>query len=122
MCVGMVVTPTQGAPMNDTTTERKYAMIRVRAGLYLLPSNDLQTIWRLSSYEEHGDAQWQDDSGQWHTIRGTVWEVARMSLATMQRLADDPYTSDDDLLWSDEWASSESCLPSRKAAIKAALS
>lgn len=108
--------------MNTTPTERRYAMIRVRAGLYLLPSNDAQTIYRLNAYEEHGDGQWQDDDGRWHEIRGTFWEVARMPMQTMERLTNDPYTSDDDLLWAEQWESTCSGLRTRREAIAEALS
>lgn len=108
--------------MNTTPTERTYAMIRVRAGLYLLPSNDAQTIFRLSSYEEHGDGQWQDDDGRWHEIRGTFWEVARMPMTTMERLTNDPSTDDDSILYSDEWESSCAGLRTRREAIEEALS
>lgn len=114
--------PPKGTDVNTTPTERVYAMIRVRAGLWLLPSNDGQTIWRLSSYEEHGDAQWQGEDGRWHEIKGTFWEVARMPMETMQKLVDDRFTDDDAILYSEEWSSYSSCLPTRKAAIEEALS
>lgn len=33
-----------------TTVKRKYALTKVAAGDYLLPSNDAQTIWRIAQY------------------------------------------------------------------------
>lgn len=36
----------------EALDERKYALTRVVAGDYLLPSNDAQTIWRIHRYIE----------------------------------------------------------------------
>ena len=40
--------------------KRKYALSRIKAGDYLLPSNDRKTIWRIAQYEEDGNAQYND--------------------------------------------------------------
>jgi hypothetical protein len=36
--------------------ERTYALMRLKAGDYLLPANDGATIWRISQYDEDGSA------------------------------------------------------------------
>jgi len=36
------------------TPERKYALVRIKAGDWLLPSNSLRWYWRLSKNEEEG--------------------------------------------------------------------
>lgn len=32
--------------------ERKYALVRLKAGDYILPSNDGQTLWRIARYTD----------------------------------------------------------------------
>jgi hypothetical protein len=57
-----------------TGIERKYALTKVAAGDYLLPSNDAQTIWRLVRYEDgpsHGLADWPRDRPVWAAYRWT---------------------------------------------------
>lgn len=54
-------------------TERKYALTKVNAGDYLLPSNDGQTIWRFRTYEDgptHG-LDWPRDRTLWGYYRWT---------------------------------------------------
>lgn len=51
-----------------TRPERKFALSKIAAGDYLLPSNDGQTIWRIFKYEDgpsHGLADWDRDRGFW---------------------------------------------------------
>jgi hypothetical protein len=58
------------------TIERKYQMIRVSAGDYLLPSNGGKTLWRIRRYYEDGSAV----SGRWPNekpIIGYFWSCAR---------------------------------------------
>jgi hypothetical protein len=53
-------------------TERKYALTKVAAGDYLLPSNDGRTIWRVVRYEDgpsHGLADWPRDRVVWAAYR-----------------------------------------------------
>lgn len=57
--------------------ERKYQMIRVGKGDYLLPANNLTTLWRIHSYEEDGSAYWEDAKGKARTIRGTFWNTSK---------------------------------------------
>lgn len=54
-------------------TERRYRMVRVAAGDYILPSNDGRTLWRIATYVERGDAAWVDADGNEHAIVGTFW-------------------------------------------------
>jgi hypothetical protein len=39
-------------PRALVSTDRKYALSRIAAGDYLLPSNDGQTIWRIARYQD----------------------------------------------------------------------
>ena len=38
--------------MSADTAERKYALIKILAGDYLLPGNDAHTLWRIRRYQE----------------------------------------------------------------------
>ena len=105
-----------------SAVERRWAMIRVRAGDYLLPSNDKTTLWRLATYEEHGDAEWQDGDGRWHKIRGTFWAVYRYEHGrrSFPDLDAPEWTGDDFLDW-DRWVCHETSLATRAAAIDSVL-
>ncbi len=46
--------------MTAATVQRKYALMKVRAGDYLLPDNDGKTIWRLARYEDGPSFGWRD--------------------------------------------------------------
>jgi hypothetical protein len=61
--------------------ERKYALIRVGRGDYLLPSNDAQTLWRIHTYTEDGLAEYQDARGRWHKVTGEFWAIERFNLS-----------------------------------------
>jgi hypothetical protein len=39
-------------PRDAHIPERLYRMMRIGAGDYLLPSNDLRTLWRISTYDD----------------------------------------------------------------------
>jgi hypothetical protein len=54
---------------------RHYKLTRLRAGEYLVPSNDAQTLWRISSYEEDGSASSTDSEGREHVLRGMFWQT-----------------------------------------------
>lgn len=50
------------------SVERRYRMTRVRAGCYLLPSNDGETIYRIESYIDGpsmGIEEWPRDIKLW---------------------------------------------------------
>lgn len=53
--------------------ERKYAMTRVKAGDYILPDNDGETIWRLHKYEEDETVTWADG----RPVSGIWWRVLK---------------------------------------------
>lgn len=60
-----------------TSIERKYQMIRLGAGDYLLPSNDAQTLWRIYSYQEDGSL-WHSEYGKPDKqVVGMFWAVAK---------------------------------------------
>jgi hypothetical protein len=50
------------------TPERKYRMIRLSAGDYLLPGNDGETIFRVAKYDEDGSIE---------GVTGEYWAVYR---------------------------------------------
>ena len=107
--------------MSTEETERNYAMIRLGAGDWLLPSNDGQTMWRLHSYEEDGSAWREDEQGRKHFIRGTHWNVSRMTMMKLQALVESPVTTDEDILDWDEWEAWASSLRSRREAVAETL-
>jgi hypothetical protein len=74
------------------TLERKYALTRVATGDYLLPSNDLRTLWRIRSYVD-GPSFGLDD---WPRDK-TLWQVGRWTGDTDQGSFID--TSLDDHRW-----------------------
>jgi hypothetical protein len=88
----------------DSTIERKYALTKIAAGDYLLPSNDGRTIWRLSSYEDG------IDQGLDHDL-GTVWGVWKWTGDGRTVDPDDPGC----------WEMLEGTLSTRAEAITAAL-
>lgn len=58
--------------------QRKFALTRLAAGDYLLPSNDKTTIWRIRRYEDgpsHGLEDWPRDRQVWGVWkwRGVCW-------------------------------------------------
>jgi hypothetical protein len=59
--------------------ERKYQLIKVKAGDWLLPANDDKTVWRLRQYEDgpsHG-LDWPADKTFWmgHRWEGSADEI-----------------------------------------------
>lgn len=106
--------------MSSTTVERRYQMIRVAAGDYLLPDNELRTIWRIYSYTEDGSAEWgPDEHGTYHKILGKFWAAARYTKPFAAALRTERF--DDDLLDWNMWETWETTLPTRAAAVAAAL-
>jgi hypothetical protein len=70
--------------MATKTLERKYHLTRVRAGDYLLPSNDGLTIWRIQKYEDgpsHG-LDWPQDKMLWGIWRWRYTDPEKYVLDT----------------------------------------
>jgi hypothetical protein len=82
--------------------ERKYALTRISAGDYILPSNDGKTIWRIIRGDE------DDGTGRVYT----VWQVWRYTAPLTG-----PVDPED---WS-LWALDESFCRTRQEAIGAAM-
>lgn len=58
---------------SQNTPQRKYRMIRLSAGDYLLPGNDGETIFRIAKYVEDGTLE----TGDGETITGEFWAAWR---------------------------------------------
>ena len=100
--------------MTDTIPERKYRMIRMRSGDYLLPGNDGATLWRICRYWEDGSAERWDGK----PLVGWFWQAAKHPRPFESVFAS---ATEDDLLGWDEWECWEMLLPTRQAAIDAAM-
>lgn len=83
-------------------TERLYQMVRIRAGDYLLLSNDRRTLWRIYRYDEQDGASW--------------WACARWDGTPEAALQAD----DLEHAW-DRWETTEYYLKTRREAIEEAL-
>jgi hypothetical protein len=93
--------------MQADRTERKYVITKLRAGDYLLPSNDAQTIWRLQRYMDGPTAGIMDlPHDQW------FWRLLRWA----GRLDDFVDVED----W-DQWEECACMLGSRTEAVTTAL-
>ena len=101
-----------------STVERKYQLTRITAGDYLLPSNDARTLYRIASYVEDGSLSYTGPGGREQVVRGTYWSVARWHTGLP---TDADVQSDEFLSWGPQWVNVETLLPTRSAAIKAAL-
>jgi hypothetical protein len=88
--------------------ERHYTMVRVRAGDYLLPSNDGKTIWRIKAYDEDGSAEYGDGT----KVYGRFWGIWKYIGRDATHL--DPYE------W-DRWAQWDSGYNTRAEAVQRAL-
>lgn len=87
--------------------ERKYQMIRIAAGDYLLPSNDTQTLWRIVKIKEMDTEKLRDVE---------VWE-ALYHETPLQQLNINSFDPDD---WT-PWRCWETWIPTRRDAISIAL-
>lgn len=98
-----------------TTATRKYQMTRVRAGSYLLPSNDAQTLWHVYSFED-GISHGVD-----HPDR-TYWACARF-LGTYEQavFAASADVENYGYITRDGWQETDTYLRTRKDATDAAL-
>jgi len=92
-------------------TERKYQMVKLRAGDYLLPSNSGKTLLRVSQYKDGRSYGLMDMKGNvllWHAARydGTLEQASH----------------DDDLEHSERWVIlAGGWMKTRQEAINAAL-
>jgi hypothetical protein len=110
------------------TIERKWSMIRLDAGDYLLPSNDRRTLWRVMSYTEDGSAMVDDGRGGIRHLTGTWWQIAKCRVfdvdvsggweESIERL---PRDLIDPNMFPDYWDVWESGLRTRRDAVAAAL-
>ena len=94
--------------------ERKHALVRVKAGDYLLLSNDKRTLWRIAKYEEDGSATYLDAPGK--PITGERWGLWRYR----KPLVDATNVTIDPQEW-DDFEMDECMLRSRREAIEDAL-
>lgn len=107
--------------MSVTAVEQKYALTRIRAGDYLVPSNDGQQLWRLNSYYEDGSASFVDIAGKETPIKGTFWRALRFNGTVEEAEALLAGADPEALLEWDRWIESHSLLSARKEALTYAL-
>lgn len=98
------------------TVERKFALIKIRSGDYLLPSNDGQRLWRIFSHMDgpsYGIADWPSDRKVWVAAAFVdPWEGTYSAPQALRpEHLDEP----------DRWAEEASTLPTRQAAIDYAI-
>lgn len=98
---------------------RKYRMTRITSGDYLLPSNDLRTLWRIFRYTEHGDASWVDSDGDEHVIRGEWWACARYERRFHGKL--DIVQDPDFFEWGSHWLHWSGPFATRQEAVDEAI-
>lgn len=90
--------------------QRKYALIRVSSGDYLLPSNDQRWLWRIYTYEEDGSLF----RGE-RQVKGRFWACARRPMPPESAILDEDF-----LGWGD-WEFWAGPLNTRTAAIDEAM-
>lgn len=95
--------------------ERRYSLVRVAAGDYLLPSNDRETLWRIYSYREDGSLEVERAGGGFRKVTGQFWAAARY-----KRSLEPTVLPDDALEW-DNWETWEAGCATRAEAIEEAL-
>lgn len=94
------------------TVERKYRMIRLSAGDYLLPGNDGETIFRIAKYVEDGISL--------EGVKGEFWAAWRWPKPKATLLRDPVYGYNPTEDW-DAWYQIEDQFKTRQEAIDAAL-
>lgn len=85
--------------------ERKYALMKITNGHYVLPSNDRRTLYGLSRYFEDGSLTEPDGT----PVRGMFWMLTRTRVIGEDGMPDPS-----------EWETCEVLLPTRAEAIKSA--
>lgn len=105
--------------MATETVERKYGLTKIKSGDWLLPSNDAQTMFRLSTYVD-GPTNGLDIPKD-----REFWMVHSMSVKDFERLADyggtDIYGEPTNPLEWEHWEYQAGLLESRKEAIEEAI-
>jgi hypothetical protein len=104
-----MVVPVSVPNGTEAPAQRKYALIKVSRGDYLLPSNDGLTLWRIAQYTEGpstGLYDWPTDRQVWGAWK---WE-GRMP----------PGEFEDPVAW-DQWSLWSGMCESRAEAIREAL-
>jgi len=103
-------------------SERRYQATRVRAGDYVIPSNDGAQLWRITSYQEEGTRleMRSATAGVLHLNppTRTRWQARRYRLTVAQmhdRWGDD--IPDDFLDW-DQWEHWQDSYATKAAAIR----
>lgn len=94
--------------MTDPTnaaTARRYLMIRLDKGDYLLPSNDAQILWRIAKYVEDDGSEWW---GLWR------WDGG---MPTVDQIA----AALDEGMWTDRWEFWEGGYRTRSDAVEAVV-
>jgi hypothetical protein len=99
----------------NATAERKHTLVKVAPGDYLLPSNDGEMLWRITTYEDGPSLglDWPRDRtfwGAWKYVGRINW---REGLTLDQ--------ADELVAWGDWDGPWEPFLETRRAAIEAAL-
>lgn len=98
-----------------TVAQRKYRMTSVRAGSYLLPSNDGQTLWHIYSFED-GRSHGIDEPDRTWWACAYFPDTYDRAVASAERDVDDYGYIDHG-----NWRECDSHLPTRSAAIIQAL-
>jgi hypothetical protein len=105
-------------------TQRKYAATRIKAGDYLVPSNDATRIWRFTSYEDTGARiEMRSKTAGVLLINPparTRWQAHRYRL-TVKQLDALGEELPNDFLDFDNWEYDSGDYPTRAAAMKAVL-
>lgn len=95
-----------------STMERKWQMTRLWPGQYLLPSNDRQTLWKITRYEERDGTLTRGDGS---VVNDDFWRLERCTYQ-LDTFRPEHY----DL--QDAWREVACMLPTRQAAINEAMS
>ena len=98
------------------TTERTYAMTRLRAGSYLLPSNDRQTLWHIYSFEDGRSHGLDEPDRTWWAcarFRGTYEQAVHAVAEDVEEYGH--------IYRYDLWHETDSYMGTRRQAIRAAL-
>lgn len=94
--------------------DRQWQARKVKAGDYLLFSNDLAVLWRFRRYDERDGTLTRNDGT---VVHGTFWALLRYTKRPLDLNPDDL-----DSCWNEDvWAYVQGLLPTRQAAIDEAM-